>query len=84
MQRLQESRPESCYRAGLECAECVGQAARQVARVVESLEGEAVVRMFFQIYQDPGCAMMRGEFESAYGEALGIPVPLVKVAVAAA
>lgn len=84
MQRLQESRPESCYRAGLECAECVGKAARQMSRVVERLEAEAVDRLFFQIYQDPGCAMMCAEFASAYGEALGIRTPLVKVAVAAA
>jgi hypothetical protein len=66
---MAESRPESCFRAGLECADCSGNTARKLAQIAGPLSNREAGQLFFRIYADPACAPMRSHFVDAYRDA---------------
>ncbi|MBX9603518.1 MAG: hypothetical protein K2X35_21100 [Bryobacteraceae bacterium] len=66
---MAESRPESCYRAGLECAECSGNTARKLAQISGPLSNGEAAQLFFRIYSDSACSPMRSHFVESYRDA---------------
>jgi hypothetical protein len=48
-------KPHSCHTIGLECRDCVGSSALQLALVCGRLPKDDVERIFFKMYEDPSC-----------------------------
>jgi hypothetical protein len=79
---LDESRPNSCYRAGLDCQTCANNTAGSVARVCGTLAGATLETTFFALYPDPACAANLPAFRLAYNEIVGEPLCIAVCAAA--
>jgi hypothetical protein len=62
-------RPQICSEAGLACETCVSATAHQLAMVCKGLKGKMIGQLFVQIYTEPSCARMHGQFAEAYRSA---------------
>jgi len=64
---INDDRPQICSEAGLACETCVSATAHQLAKVCKGLKGKMIGQLFVQIYTEPSCARMHGQFAEAYG-----------------
>ena len=65
----EETYPSICIEVGLTCETCTSNTAREVARVCKGLRGKTLGQMFVQLYPDPACSAMHGNFAQAYRDA---------------
>jgi hypothetical protein len=66
---IDENRPHTCYKVGLNCLDCTAESARQLALACKGLRGGMVGQLFVQIYSDPACAPMHAHFAASYRDA---------------
>jgi hypothetical protein len=69
MPAYDESYPNICIEVGLSCQTCTSNTAREVARICKGLRGKSLRQMFVQLYPDPACSAMHGQFAEAYRDA---------------
>lgn len=65
-----ESRPNGCRQAGIDCGECVRQAADELVSLSPRLEISHAQALFARLYPDPGCRPMLVPFAVACREAV--------------
>jgi hypothetical protein len=63
---LDDSKPESCKQAGLDCRNCIRQSAANLAALIPGMGVDQLASTFSCLYPDPGCLPMLSAFDSAY------------------
>jgi hypothetical protein len=61
--------PAICREVGLSCKRCTEDSAASLAAVCKGLRGNAVTKLFVQIYPAAACASMSSHFARSYKEA---------------
>jgi hypothetical protein len=78
-----DNSPETCSSLGLDCENCVRQAAVTVAKI-SRLDSHGVQQFFVQLFPSPGCRPMAHAFEMAYRESTNTLKTVIKFTSAAA